>query len=300
MIKNKSCHKAVLLKEAIDALKINPNGNYFDLTFGGGGHSMAILDLLDKGNLFSFDKDSNVDMSLIKDKRFYGIKADFIYLTNYILYYNIKNIDGIILDLGLSSMQIDDNNRGFSYKFDAVLDMRIDNKSKLTAFDVINRYDKKKLEFIISNYGDIFNAKKIVGKIIKYRKQKDIKTTFELINILDEFAVRTKNYNQFISKFFQSLRIEVNKEMEALKILMKQLTNILSQESRVVIISYHSLEDRIVKNFIKRGIVDEQDLDSFRDDSLCFVNKGVIIPDEEELSYNSRARSARMRIIKKI
>ncbi len=293
-------HDPVLLQESIDGLNIQGDGVYADLTFGGGGHSNVILSKLSaKGKLIAFDTDEDATTNIPKDKRFTLIKSNFRYFLNHLEYYNLIPVNGIMADLGLSSHHIDIPERGFSYRYDAPLDMRMNQNAKRTAADVLNQYSVKNLAQIFEEYGEFSkNVSEKLAKEIEYRRHKNpIKTTFDLKNIVSETISGTIS-NQTYSKLFQALRIEVNQELDALKEMLVSLPDALTEGGKVVIITYHSLEDRLVKYFFKNGTFDQTETDE--NSSLKPVNKKVIMPDFKEIKKNKRARSAKLRIAEKI
>ena len=296
-------HKPVLLSQSIDGLKINPDGIYVDLTFGGGGHAHAILDCLQNGKLIAFDQDEDALENCIEDKRFIFINHNFRFLKHFLVYYNIEKIDGIFGDLGVSSHQFDSSDRGFSFRWEqSHLDMRMNRKVDFTARDVVNSYNEKRLEEVLHQYGELDNARRIAEKVVKRREAKTIETIDDLTGILSDQAPRNRE-NKFMAKVFQALRIEVNKEMESLKHVLNQSVNVLSKGGRLVIISYHSLEDRMVKNFIRSGnFAGNIEKDFFGNAKTPFkqVNRKPIVPDSKEIEKNNRARSAKLRIAEKI
>lgn len=297
-----SYHKTVLLNEAVEQLITDVNGVYVDATFGGGGHSKLILDKLSKkGKLFAFDKDKDAIKNKINDKRFYLINQDFRYMKYFLFEKNITKVNGILADLGISSHQIDSPNRGFSYKKESKLDMRMNISNKLSAYEVVNKYPLKELIRIFKEYGEIEKADKLAKEIILNRK-KEIKNTTDLVSVLEKFIPKKKK-NKFLSKIFQAIRIEVNDELSSLMELLNQSKELIIEGGRMVIISYHSLEDRIVKRFIKSGNFSgkiEKDLYGNILRPFVQVNKKVIVPSIEEIKNNKRARSAKMRVAKKI
>ncbi len=289
-----------MLHECIDALEIKKDGIYVDVTFGGGGHAKAILEKLgDKGRLFAFDQDEDAIKNIIKDKRLTLIRHNYRYLKNFLRYYNVLPVDGILADLGISSYQINEAERGFSLRFNASLDMRMNRESLLTAADVVNTYSENELVQIFSRYGEVFNAKTLARKITSSRKEKKIKDINEFREAINE-CVDKQNENQYYAKVFQALRIEVNDELESLKSMLAQSAQVLSSKGRLVVISYHSLEDRLVKNIISKGKFEgeiEKDLFGNANDSpFSAVNKKPIEATEEETKRNPRARSAKLRI----
>lgn len=296
-------HKPALLEESIRGLDIKPKGKYADLTFGGGGHSRKILGELDEnGKLLVFDQDKDAQKNVEKDDRLIFIHSNFRYLKNFLRYHNIEMLDGILADLGISSHQIDVPERGFSHREDARLDMRMNDKSSLTAEMVVNEYSAEELYKIFSLYGELPGSGKLSNRIVKYREEKRIVTSGELIEVVAPLL--PKNHRiKFLSMLFQAIRIEVNDEMGALEELLKQVPEVLSQGGRLVILSYHSIEDRMVKNFIKAGNVEgriQKDFYGNFETPLKAVNRNVIIAGEAELNENPRARSAKLRIAERI
>ena len=293
-------HKPVMLNESIDALNVIHNGIYVDATFGGGGHSKKILENLKTGKLYAFDKDIDSNKNFLNDDRFKLFISDYKYISEYLKIENVSKIDGLIADLGISSFQIDKRERGFSYKKDYKLDMRMNQNSKLSAIDVVNSYNLDELNRVFKLYGDFNNPSKITSKILDYRKKKIIKTTVQLARVVtDNQNNDSINLNKFLSRVFQAVRIEVNDELNALKTLLISSTQMLKESARLVIISYHSSEDRIVKNWFKKGDFDgtiKKDFYGNKKLILKEVNKKVIRPDLDEIKNNSRSRSARMRV----
>ena len=289
-----------MLRESVDALEIKKDGVYVDVTFGGGGHAKAILEKLgDKGRLFAFDQDEDAIKNIIKDKRLTLIRHNYRYLKNFLRYYDALPVDGILADLGISSYQINEAERGFSLRFNASLDMRMNRESLLTAADVVNTYSENELVKIFSGYGEVFNAKTLARKITSSRKEKKIKDINEFREAIND-CVDKQNENQYYAKVFQALRIEVNDELESLKSMLAQSAQVLSSKGRLVVISYHSLEDRLVKNIISKGKFEgeiEKDLFGNASDSpFSAINKKPIEATEEETKRNPRARSAKLRI----
>jgi 16S rRNA (cytosine1402-N4)-methyltransferase len=301
---NSNYHTSVLLQACIDNLNIKPSGVYVDLTFGGGGHSAHILKQLDeKGKLFAFDQDADAHKNALKDPRFTLIPQNFRYLKNYLRLYGIIKVDGILGDLGVSSHQFDEASRGFSIRFDAELDMRMNQQNELTAKKIINEYDPKKLIKIFKEYAEIHNAAKLVSNIVEVRNEKAIATTNDLKETIKTCTPKFEEH-KYLAKVFQALRIEVNQEMEALKECLTQCVDLLDSGGRLVVISYHSLEDRLVKNVIKSGNVEgreEKDI-IYGTSTKIFKNmySKPIVPDEAEIKINTRARSAKLRVAEKI
>jgi 16S rRNA (cytosine1402-N4)-methyltransferase len=292
-------HTSVLLQACIDYLDIKPNGTYVDLTFGGGGHSAHILKSLgEKGRLFAFDQDEDALKNAINDKRFTLIPQNFRYLKNYLRIHGVSKVDGILGDLGVSSHQFDEASRGFSIRFDAELDMRMNRQNPLTAKDILNNYPDKKLIELFRIYADLTNAPKLVFAIMAYRSEKEIVTTENLKEAIKSCVPKFEEH-KYLAKVFQALRIEVNQEMDALKECLTQCVEILDTGGRLVMISYHSLEDRLVKNLIKAGNVEgieEKDI-IYGSGKKIFKNitSKPVLPNETEIKNNTRARSAKLR-----
>lgn len=292
-------HNPVLLQESVDGMEIKGNEVVVDVTFGGGGHSKEILSrLAEKGKLFGFDQDEDAVQNSIDDARFVLVKQNFRYLKNYLKLYKVIPVDAILADLGVSSHQFDEGSRGFSIRFEGPLDMRMNKNGKRTAAQVVNEYEEKKLLWIFRNYGEVNNAKRLVEELMSYRAGTKITTTQQLIEIA-QTCVPGKMRNKYLAQVFQALRIEVNDEMNALRELLEQSYEVLKPGGRLSVITYHSLEDRLVKNFIKNGKFEgEVEKDFFGNPQLKFkaVNRKPITPSEEELQLNNRARSAKLRI----
>lgn len=291
-------HKPVLLAESVDALVNNPDGVYVDVTFGGGGHSREILSRLsEKGRLFSFDQDSDALNNAIEDSRFTLINQNFRFLENSLLMYGVNQVDGILADLGVSSHQFDQAERGFSIRSDAPLDMRMNNMQSLDAQSVVNDYEEELLADIFYYYGELREARKLAREIVNKRKSADIKTTEDLKKVFS--YVPAHKSNKFFAQVFQAIRIEVNQELDALKEMLVQSSNVLKKDGRLVIISYHSLEDRLVKKFLKNGMFEgEPERDVYGNYQKVFElpNRKAVVPTDEEIEDNSRARSAKMRV----
>ncbi len=295
-------HNPVLLHESIDGMNIQPNGIYVDVTFGGGGHSKTILDKLEKGHLYGFDQDDDALQNKIDDKRFTLINHNFRYLKNFMKYYDAIPVDGILADLGVSSHQFDNAARGFSMRFPDELDMRMNRKQKKSAWEVLNEYSVKQLTYIFRNYGELNNAGSLSRAIDKQRKLKAVSTFADLEKILGRFAQRGKE-NKFFAKVLQALRIEINEELEALKEMLQQSADVLKEGGKLVVISYHSLEDRLVKNFMRTGNFEgRQEKDFYGNPLRIFEpeNKKPIEASAEEQHVNSRSRSAKLRIASKL
>lgn len=291
-------HKPVLLAESVDALVNNPDGVYVDVTFGGGGHSREILSRLsEKGRLFSFDQDSDALNNAIEDPRFTLINQNFRFLENSLLMYGVAQVDGVLGDLGVSSHQFDKAERGFSIRSDAPLDMRMNKMQDIDAYKVVNEYDEEALADIFYYYGELREARKLAREIVNKRKSVDIKTTEDLKKVFS--YVPAHKSNKFFAQVFQAIRIEVNQELDALKEMLVQSSNVLKKDGRLVIISYHSLEDRLVKKFLKNGMFEgEPERDVYGNYQKVFElpYRKAIVPTEEEIEDNSRARSAKMRV----
>tara|TARA_X000000950_G_scaffold279663_1_gene372797 strand:- start:1258 stop:2163 length:906 start_codon:yes stop_codon:yes gene_type:complete len=293
-------HVPVLLNESISGLSIKPEGTYLDLTYGGGGHSKEILEKLGtKGKLISFDRDeSALSYSKTNNINLELIKSNFKFFDNHIKERGIDKVDGILADLGVSSHQIDELERGFTYKGDTKLDMRMNISDSLDAVEIINTYDQEKLENIFFNYGNILNPRNIVREIIRQRQKKRILNNKDLVIILNQIFKKEIGY-KLLSKFFQAIRIEVNDEINALKIMLKKSAEYLNKKGRLVVISYHSLEDKIVKNFINKSSFSsdyKKDMYGRKEEFFFRVTKKPIVPSREELKINPRSRSAKLRI----
>lgn len=295
-------HNPVLLEKSIEGLNIIPSGNYVDVTFGGGGHSKAILQKLKDGRLIAFDQDSDALKNVINDDRFVLVSHNFQFLKNFLRLHNMSEANGILADLGVSSHQFDVPERGFSTRFDAPLDMRMNNKQQITAADIVNTYSEDELQSLFKNYGEIKNSKCFSRAILETRELHPINTTVELIECVQKCFPQHKR-NKFLAQVFQALRIEVNDEMQTLKLLLEQASELLVPGGRLVVISYHSLEDRLVKNFIKsgnfKGVVNK---DFYGNPIVNFksITRKPIIPDDKEIEINNRARSAKLRIAEKL
>ncbi len=291
-------HKSVLLKESVDALEIKENGTYVDATFGGGGHSKEILKRLgERGRLFAFDQDIDARRNIIDDNRFVLIGENFRHIHRFLRFHGIKEVDGILADLGVSSHQFNEASRGFSIRYDGELDMRMNQTAKISAKEVINTYEEKEISDILYYYGELRNARAIAKTIVNARKDKKITTSFELKEILKRFLPKMKEH-KILAQIYQAVRIEVNEELEVLKEFLNQIPQSLKKEGKLSIISYHSLEDRLVKRFIRTGLFEEApEKDFFGNVNVPLKKKGgLIIPGPEEISNNNRARSAKLRI----
>lgn len=296
-------HVPVLLKESVDGLDIKANGIYVDVTFGGGGHSREILSRLGKkGHLYSFDQDTDAEQNIVNDDRFTFVRSNFRYLSNWMRYYGVGHVDGLLADLGVSSHHFDDETRGFSFRFDAPLDMRMNKRASKTAADILNEYCEERLADIFYLYGELRNARRIANAICTYRQQQRIKTTADLTKATERL-IRTEKEKKDMARLYQALRIEVNHEIDALRDMLRSATNLLATKGRLSVITYHSLEDRIVKNVMKAGNVEgkvEQDFFGHISSPFQLVSNKVITPTEDELQKNPRSRSAKLRIAEKI
>ena len=296
-------HVPVLLHESIDGLDIKSGGIYVDVTFGGGGHSKEILRRLDKkAHLYSFDQDPDAENNIVNDDRFTFVRSNFRYLKNWMRYYGVDHIDGLLADLGVSSHHFDDETRGFSFRFDAPLDMRMNKRAGTTAAEILNTYDEEQLADIFYIYGELKNARKIASIIAKTRNEKKIETTGDLMSATEKLFQREREKKE-MAKMFQALRIEVNHEMDALKEMLNGAKDLLGEGGRLSVITYHSLEDRIVKNMMKAGNVEgkiKQDFFGRIEAPFRLINNKVIVPSDEEQQQNPRSRSAKLRIAEKI
>lgn len=295
-------HVPVLLDESINGLNLHPDGVYIDVTFGGGGHSREILRRLPQGSrLFSFDQDADAERNIVDDDRFTFVRSNFRYLKNWMRYYGEEGIDGLLADLGVSSHHFDDESRGFSFRFDSPLDMRMNKRAGKTAADIVNEYEEEALADIFYLYGELRNARRIAAAIVKARSNQKIETTTDFIHVVEPFFKREREKKD-MAKLFQALRIEVNHEMDALKEMLKAATEILKPGGRLSVITYHSLEDRIVKNVMKTGNPEGKVVQDFYgriESPFRLINNKVIIPDQEEQERNPRSRSAKLRIAEK-
>ena len=298
-----SYHNPVMLNESVDGLEIKKDGIYVDVTYGGGGHSKEILKRLgEKGRLIAFDQDADVEGNVVKDERLVMVPQNFKYLKNYLKMYGITQIDGLLADLGVSSHQFDIGERGFSIRFDGPLDMRMSKSNLVTAAKIVNEYSEEDLVRLFREYGEINNAKKLVFEIVSKRMGSKFKTTTDLIEIAEKL-VPGKMKNKYLAQVFQALRIEVNNELSVLKELLVQSKEVLKPSGRLVVITYHSLEDRLVKNFLKKGSFSgELEKDFFGNQLVDFklVTRKPMTPSNEELKLNNRARSAKLRIAEKL
>ena len=297
-------HRPVLLKESIDGLAIKSDGVYVDVTYGGGGHSAAILEQLGSaGRLIAFDRDKDAQENAASDPRFRLLHHNFRYLNSFLRYYKALPVDGILADLGISSHQIDVPSRGFSTRYDAPLDMRMDQRSTRTAADLLNFTDKKSLITILREYGELDQAVRIAEEIVKKRKIKALETTSDLIALLEPMAPKDGEH-KFYAQVFQAIRIEINDELVALKSLLEHSINALKPGGRLVVISYHSLEDRMVKNYMKagniKGVEEKDPIYGNSRSPMKLLTRGAVAPGTEEIAINKRARSARLRIAEKV
>ncbi len=295
-------HNPVLLQASVDGLNINPNGIYVDVTFGGGGHSKEILSRLGpNGKLFAFDQDEDALSNALLDERFTLINENFRFIKRFLRFYGVKSVDGILADLGVSSHQFDVPERGFSTRFDAELDMRMSQKNDLNAYRVVNEYDDANLKRVFLDYGELKNAPVLARTIVEARQLNPIKTTDELKEVLAKYLPERVR-NKVLAQIYQAIRIEVNHEMDVLKEFIEQSLDILNPSGRLSVISYHSLEDRLVKRFIKNGMFEgEPERDFYGNFSVPFKTIGkLIVPDSAEIKINNRARSAKLRIAEKI
>ena len=295
-------HVPVLLDESINGLNLHPDGVYIDVTFGGGGHSREILRRLPQGSrLFSFDQDADAEHNIVDDDRFTFVRSNFRYLKNWMRYYEIDHIDGLLADLGVSSHHFDDAERGFSFRFDAPLDMRMNKRAGRTAAEIVNTYDEEQLADIFYIYGELKNSRRIAAALVKARQQAEIKTTKDFLAAVEPFFKREREKKD-MARLFQALRIEVNHEMDALREMLLAATELLAPGGRLSVITYHSLEDRMVKNIMKSGNVKgkvQQDFFGRIETPFRLVNNKVILPSEQEQEENPRSRSAKLRIAEK-
>lgn len=311
--KAETYHVPVLLKESVDGLNIQSGGVYVDVTFGGGGHSSEILSRLDEqAHLYSFDQDADAEQNVMRsevgaerrfvdDPRFTFVRSNFRYLKNWMRYYGVESIDGLLADLGVSSHHFDDESRGFSFRFDAQLDMRMNKRAGKTAADIVNDYDEEALANLFYLYGEIKQSRRLAAAVVKARSQQRIATTQDLLRILEPIFKREREKKD-LAKVFQALRIEVNHEMDALKEMLKSATELLKPGGRLSVITYHSLEDRIVKNIMKTGNVEGKRIQDFYgriETPFTLINNKVIVPSENEQQENPRSRSAKLRIAEK-
>ena len=295
-------HVSVLLKESVDGLDIQPDGIYVDVTFGGGGHSREILSRLGKnGRLFGFDQDADAESNIMNDNRFTFVRSNFRYLKNWMRFYEVEKIDGLLADLGVSSHHFDDESRGFSFRFDAPLDMRMNKRAGMTAADVLNNYTEEQLADIFYLYGELKTARRLASVVVKARQESAIETTGQLLQLTEKIFAREREKKE-VTKLFQALRIEVNHEMDALREMLNSACQLLRPGGRLSVITYHSLEDRIVKNVMRAGNAEgkvEQDFFGRAKSPLHLIDNRVIVPTDDELQRNPRSRSAKLRIAEK-
>lgn len=303
MIKAEGYHVPVLLRESVGGLDIKPDGVYVDVTFGGGGHSREILSRLGaKGRLFSFDQDEDAEQNIVNDERFTFVRSNFRYLKNWMRYYGVGEIDGLLADLGVSSHHFDDETRGFSFRFDAPLDMRMNKRAGMTAADVLNNDSEEQLSDIFYIYGELKNARRIAAAIIQARTARRIETTNDLMEATEKCLQREREKKE-TAKLFQALRIEVNHEMDALKEMLNGARDLIRTGGRLSVITYHSLEDRLVKNMMKAGNVEGKVVQDFFgriESPFRQIGGKVIVPSEEEQQSNPRSRSAKLRIAERV
>lgn len=295
-------HVPVLLKESVDAMNIVPHGVYVDVTFGGGGHSKEILARLgENGRLLGFDQDADAERNIVDDVRFTFVRSNFRYIKNFLRYHHIEQVDAILADLGVSSHHFDDSERGFSFRFDGALDMRMNKRSGKTAADILHSYAEEDLANLFYLYGELRNSRKLASVIVRERAKGKIETIEEFLTLIKPLFGRDREKKE-LAKVFQALRIEVNQEMEALKEMLIAATQVLKPGGRLVVITYHSLEDRVVKNLMRTGNIEgkkEQDFFGNVLTPFTLVNNKVIVPTEEEIERNPRSRSAKLRIAMK-
>ncbi len=296
-------HIPVLLMPSVDGMNIRPDGTYVDMTFGGGGHSHEILSRLGEGGrLLGFDQDEDAEQNIVNDPHFTFVRSNFRYLHNFLRYHGIEQVDAILADLGVSSHHFDDSERGFSFRFDGMLDMRMNKRAGCTAADIVNTYEEERLADIFYLYGELKNSRKLASVIVKARATRQISTIGDFLDIIKPLFGREREKKE-LAKVFQALRIEVNREMEALKEMLYAATEALKPGGRLVVITYHSLEDRMVKNIMKTGNIEgkaEKDFFGNIQTPFRLVNNKVIVPDETEIERNPRSRSAKLRIAEKI
>lgn len=296
-------HVPVLLQECVGGLNVRPEGVYVDVTFGGGGHSREIVRHLDAGGrLYAFDQDADAERNIVPDSRFTFVRSNFRYLKNWMRYYGVEQIDGLLADLGVSSHHLDDGDRGFSFRFDSALDMRMNRRGGRTAADVLNEYPEERLADVFYLYGELRNARRLAAAVAKARVRQRIDTTEALVEVVRPFVGQSREKKE-LARVFQALRIEVNQEMDALRQMLLAATELLRPGGRLVVLTYHSLEDRLVKNLMKTGNLEGRRVTDFYGNAECpyrTVNSKVIVPDEAEQSANPRSRSAKLRIAEKL
>lgn len=292
-------HTPALLYPCMEGLSINPSGVYVDVTFGGGGHSREILSRLnERGRLFGFDQDLDAMQNIVDDKRFTFVRSNFRYISNFLEYYGVEKVDGILADLGVSFHHFDESDRGFSFRFDGKLDMRMNQKATQTAAEVLNRYSEERLADIFYYYGELKQARKIASAIEARRKNEKFDTISDFVSVVEPWVGKDKQ-KKILACLFQALRIEVNREMDVLKKMLESSLSLLNPGGRLVVLTYHSLEDRLVKNFMKSGNFEgkvQQDFFGNRISPFRLVNNKVIVPDDTEIAMNPRSRSAKLRI----
>lgn len=295
-------HIPVLLDESIDGLNLKKGGIYVDVTFGGGGHSKEILRRMDRScKLYSFDQDEDAEKNIVADDRFTFVRSNFRYLKNFLKYYGVTEVDGILADLGVSSHHFDDSERGFSFRFDGKLDMRMNKRAGTTAADIVNSYDEERLANIFYLYGELKNSRKLAATLVKRREMKPFDTISDFLEVIKPLFGKEREKKE-LAKVFQALRIEVNQEMESLKEMLYAASEILKPGGRLSVITYHSLEDRMVKNIMKTGNIEgkmEQDFFGNIKTPFKIINNKVIVPDNDEIETNPRSRSAKLRIAEK-
>ena len=296
-------HVPVLLKESVDGMNIRPDGTYVDVTFGGAGHSREILSRLGEGGrLLGFDQDEDAERNIVDDPHFIFVRSNFRYLHNFLRYHDIEQVDAILADLGVSSHHFDDSERGFSFRFDGTLDMRMNTRAGQTAADIVNNYTAEALADVFYLYGELKVSRKLASVLVKARETKKIETIGDFLEVIKPFTGKDKE-KKFLAQVFQALRIEVNDEMRALKEMLRSTLRVLRPGGRLVVITYHSLEDRLVKNFLKTGNFEgkcEQDFFGNVRSPFRLVNNKVIVPTDEEVERNPRSRSAKLRIAEKV
>ena len=296
-------HVPVLLKESVDGMNIQPDGTYVDVTFGGAGHSREILSRLGEGGrLLGFDQDEDAERNIVNDPHFIFVRSNFRYLQNFLRYHDIEQVDAILADLGVSSHHFDDKDRGFSFRFDGTLDMRMNTRAGQTAADIVNNYTAEALADVFYLYGELKVSRKLASVLVKARETKKIETIGDFLEVIKPFTGKDKE-KKFLAQVFQALRIEVNDEMRALKEMLRSTLRVLRPGGRLVVITYHSLEDRLVKNFLKTGNFEgkcEQDFFGNVRSPFRLVNNKVIVPTDEEVERNPRSRSAKLRIAEKV
>ena len=296
-------HVPVLLGESIDGLNIKAGGIYVDVTFGGGGHSREIVARLTGGaHLYSFDQDADAELNIINDDRFTFVRSNFRYIKNWMRYHGVEKIDGLLADLGVSSHHFDDETRGFSFRFDAPLDMRMNKRAGATAADIVNTYDEQRLADIFYLYGELKNARRIAATLVKARGEQKIETTNQFMKAVEKLFKQEREKKE-MAKLFQALRIEVNHEMDALRDMLHGAIDLLAPGGRLSVITYHSLEDRMVKNIMKTGNIEgkmKQDFFGRIETPFRLVNNKVIVPSDEEQERNPRSRSAKLRIAERV